>query len=65
MVDDISRLCKGKKIVELKEPEEEDIKPREIKFVDQGKQQAFLGLFGATNNDDDDDEDDEELILRC
>jgi hypothetical protein len=58
----IGNLCSGKKAIDVPDTtEEEDIKQTEIKFVDEGKQQAFLGLFGATNQGDefaDDDDDD-------
>ena len=57
----ISDLCSGKKVIDVPDTtEEEDIKQTEIKFVDEGKQQEFLGLFGAVNQDDEfDDEGDD------
>lgn len=62
----ISDLCSDINAIDIPDTtEEEDIKQTEIKFVDEGKQQAFLGLFGATNQDeeDDDDGDDDEFDL--
>lgn len=56
----ISDLCSGKKVIDvLDTTEEEDIKQTEIKFVDEGEQQAFLGLFGATNQSDEFADEDE------
>lgn len=59
----ISDLCSGKKVIDVPDTtEEEDIKQTEIKFVDEGKQQEFLGLFGAVNQDDEfDDEGDDDV----
>lgn len=55
--DKINDLCSGKKIVDVPEVmEDDDIKQTEIKFVDKGKQQEFLGLFDVTNEDDDDED---------
>ena len=68
--DLISDLCDSKKIINLPEEPEEDITKTEIKFIDENKQKAFLGLFGTMNagdefgeidDDDDDDDDDEEI----
>ena len=62
----INELCSGKKIIDLPEKPADDITRTEIKFVDENKQKAFLGLFGTTSVDDesgdfddDGDEDDE------
>ena len=57
----VTELCTGKKFIDVPDTtEEEDIKQTEIKFVDEDKQQAFLGLFGATNPEDETGDFDDE-----
>jgi hypothetical protein len=56
----ITKVCKGKEIKNV--VVEEDIKPQEIKFVDDDKVSNFLSIFGDADEGQDDDDEDEDLF---
>jgi len=56
----ISKVCKGKEIKDI--VAEEDIKAKEIKFVDTERQDDFLNIFGEEQDDDNEDGNDDELF---
>ena len=62
-LDTINTLCKKKALIDIPETNDEvDIKATEIKFVDEEKQQDFIGMFGNMNiEDNEEDEADDEI----